>query len=87
MQTERAAAAGPSKLVSASNGTKGGERLSAADPRRCVHVIVAVTHDAARCRRLDLMSCSVSLQVMPRSAASSVSGDDMSTTVVTNSGV
>ncbi len=39
------------------------------------------------CRCLDFISCSVSLEVMLHSATSSVSGDDISTTVVANSGV
>jgi hypothetical protein len=38
-------------------------------------------------RRLDFISCSVTLLVMPHSTTSSVSGDDMSTIVSWNSGV
>ena len=38
-------------------------------------------------RRLDFIRCSVTLLVMPHSATSSVSGDDMSTIVSWNSGV
>jgi hypothetical protein len=37
--------------------------------------------------KLDFMSCSKSLEVMPHSATSRASGDDMSTTVGRNSGV
>ncbi len=38
-------------------------------------------------RSLDFMVCKMSLEVMPHSATSSVSGDDTSTTVTWNSGV
>ena len=49
-------------------------------------------HDNTRCLNgtscsFDFMACSVCLEVMPHSATSSVSGDDMSTTVTWNSGV
>jgi hypothetical protein len=49
-------------------------------------------HDNTRCINgtscsFDFMACSVCLEVMPHSATSSVSGDDMSTTVTWNSGV
>ena len=49
--------------------------------------LVSVSGTALLSCTLDIMSCSAALVVMPHSATSSVTGDDMSTMVDSNAGV
>ena len=49
--------------------------------------LVSVSGTALLSCTLDVMSCSVALVVMPHSATSSVTGDDISTMVDSNAGV